>query len=75
MAPDKPIKSDSRREEVDLETQFILRMPEEYSAKVEKEKLQFLSEIMKYFNFSFVRRSDPEHKTSKNGLRSRWRTT
>ncbi|KAG5684663.1 hypothetical protein PVAND_013881 [Polypedilum vanderplanki] len=34
MAPEKPQKSDSRREEVDLETQFILRLPEEYAGKL-----------------------------------------
>jgi hypothetical protein len=34
MAPDKPQKLESRREEVDLETQFILRLPEEYAHKV-----------------------------------------
>lgn len=32
--PDKPQKSESRREEVDLETQFILRLPEEHASKV-----------------------------------------
>lgn len=32
--PDKPQKSDSRREEVDLETQFILRLPEEHALKL-----------------------------------------
>jgi hypothetical protein len=32
--PDKPQKNESRREEVDLETQFILRLPEEHANKV-----------------------------------------
>lgn len=34
--PDKPVKSESRRDEVDLETQFILRLPEDHSNKVRK---------------------------------------
>ncbi|XP_070508424.1 transcription initiation factor TFIID subunit 7 [Chironomus tepperi] len=34
MAPDKPQKAESRRDEVDLETQFILRLPEEYANKL-----------------------------------------
>ncbi|CAG9803701.1 unnamed protein product [Chironomus riparius] len=33
MAPDKPQKAD-RRDEVDLETQFILRLPEDYAHKL-----------------------------------------
>jgi len=44
MAPDKPQKAESRRDEVDLETQFILRLPEEYAHKVRNNfSLRFLS--------------------------------
>lgn len=34
MPNEKPQKNESRRDEVDLETQFILRMPGEHANKV-----------------------------------------
>ena len=49
MAPDKPQKAE-RRDEVDLETQFILRLPEDYAHKVRNN----LHEFVTFSNFIFA---------------------